>query len=471
MTFLGYIFVPAALLGLFLSPEYLLYLLMLAMPLEAGSIFNSSIGYFDFGIPPFFAVEICIFFRLAFQCLRGESLLPGPDDPARLIARTLLFFCCWGVFSAFIMPRIFAGTVVSSPRPSGGDQVAPLQWSLSNLAQAGYLTLNTTAVLYALKTIRTAQAATRLLNAFYWAVAIVIVVGFAQYFANALGLDFPYELFNNNPGYMQGFDQEIDYVRRINSTFVEPSFAGSFLSAVAAGLLASFLSGRRGLMRALAIFMVAVVLLLTTATTGLATLGAMLLVLLIFFNPFRKQGNKDHSLGRTWVLLGTMLAGAGLMLYFNPDLLQAALEVTVEKLESFSFVQRVLSDLFAMSIFLKTGLLGVGLGSSRSSSLLTTMFSTVGVVGVSLLGIILYRVNKLFPGRSASASLQICFWGFWGLLVAHAIAIPDLNRPALWALGLLLLVHLNVGVIVRVKEKAQARQLLPSGLPKPMSAG
>jgi len=147
-----------------------------------------------------------------------------------------------------------------------------------------------------------------------------------------------------------------------------------------------------------------------------------------------------------------------------------ALEVTVEKIESFSFVQRVLSDLFAMSIFLNTWLVGVGLGSSRSSSLVTTLFSTVGIVGIILLGIMLYKITKLFPARSASAPLQVCFWAFSGLLVAHAIAIPDLNRPALWALGLLLVIYLNVGVAVQVKEEAQVRRMLPSGLPKPMPA-
>jgi len=186
------------------------------------------------------------------------------------------------------------------------------------------------------------------------------------------------------------------------------------------------------------------VLLQTTATTGLASFAAMLCVLLVFFNPFRKQGKTRHSLAKTWITLGAILGIVGLVLYFNPDLLDAARAVTIDKMEGESFSSRVLSDLFALTVFVNTGTLGAGLGSSRSSSLVTTLLSTVGIVGVTLLGAVLYKILKMFPGRLAPASLQVAFWAFLCILVADALAVPDLNRPAFWALGMLALVQLNL---------------------------
>ncbi len=444
MTLLGLFFVPAALVCFLRRPSYLLFLLLIAMPFEAGSIFNGSIGDFQFGVPPFYFVEICILVRLAMYVWNSKTLLPPKSDPARRAAILLSAFWLWSVLSAFIMPHLFAGVVVQPPRGAGSDLFAPLHWSLSNLAQAMYLTLNVATVLYALQIVRTQQESRHLQKAFYWAVFIVITVGLAQSLALALGLEFPYEIFNNNPAYAQGFDQEIEYVRRINSTFVEPSYAGSFLSAVAAGFLASFLSGRRGLLWCFAIFMVVIMLLKTTATTGLAALAAMLCVLLVFFNPLKKRGETRHSITKTWIAIGLVFCVLGLMLYLNPDLLEAATAVTVEKVETVSFEGRIVSDLFGLSVMVNTGTLGAGLGSSRASSLITTLLSTVGVVGTALFAAMLYRIVKMFPGRLAPPSLQVSFWAFLGLFVADMIGVPDLNRPAFWALIVLALVQLNL---------------------------
>src|SRR5208337_189032 len=72
------------------------------------------------------------------------------------------------------------------------------------------------------------------------------------------------------------------------------------------------------------------------------------------------------------------------------------------------------------------------------------LLSTVGVVGTALFAAMLYRIVKMFPGRLAPSSLQVSFWAFLGLFVADMIGVPDLNRPAFWALIVLALVQLNL---------------------------
>ncbi len=87
--------------------------------------------------------------------------------------------------------------------------------------------------------------------------------------------------------------------------------------------------------------------------------------------------------------------------------------------------------------------LGVGMGSTRSSGLLLTLLASVGVVGISLFAVIVYKIIALFPGNSAIADLHLIYWALLTLGVSHALAVPDVNRPVLWALLILVTVHLN----------------------------
>ena len=73
-----------------------------------------------------------------------------------------------------------------------------------------------------------------------------------------------------------------------------------------------------------------------------------------------------------------------------------------------------------------------------------TFLSTVGIVGTSLFAMVLYKIVKLFPGRLAPSALQMTFWSLVGLLVAQSIAVPDINRPTLWALLVVVVAQLNV---------------------------
>jgi hypothetical protein len=447
MTFLGVFFIPVALVCFLWQPFYLLPLLMLASIFEAGSVLNGAIGDFEFGISPFYLTEIFIVLRLlmlAFGPAKLLNLLPRRVNPMRAVAWVLLAFWLWCFFSAFVMPHLFAGTSVSVPRNGTDEDFAPLHWSLSNLAQAGYLTLNVATVMYALHIVRTHRQTEQLVKALYFAVFIVVIIGCAQFLAAKEGWDFPYETFNNNPVYGKGIDQDIESFHRINSTFNEPSMAGSYLASITCGLLASFLTGRRGLTWLLALLGVTTTLFLTTSTTGFAAVAIGVVVLLLYFNPFRghKEGGKSSALG--WVVILAVFGAMGAVLFFTPDLLDAVLSTTVEKGDSYSFWVRLANEFHSMGLVLQTYGLGVGLGSNRSSGLIPTMLSSVGLVGTSLFTAVLYKIARAFPGRSARSSLQIGFWALLTMIISETVAVPDLNRSVLWALLVLVLTQLKV---------------------------
>jgi hypothetical protein len=453
MTLLGLFFIPITLACFFWKPRHLLPLLVVASVLEAGSVFNGAMGDFVFGVSPFYLVEICIAFRLLMHLWNGGTLLPTAQTPARGIALMLVAFLGWSLVSSFLLPRVFAGMPVISPRDRVDVDLVlgnlwPLRWSLSNLGQGIYLLLNTGAVLFAFLVIRSKHQADELARALRWAVFIVVAVGLTQCLAPVVGFSYPYAMFNNNPNNLMGFDpleHQIEGLTRISSTFAEPMNSGSFLAAAVTGMLASYLRGERGLLALMVLLAAAVVLLQTTSTTGYVSLVIMLFPLLICFNPLaRAEVPERPSFLKGWItVVVAALFAVGLVLAFVPSLSPALAHVTVDKSEGMSFLSRIAADQESFALLEDTYGLGVGLGSNRPSSLIMTLFSTVGIVGTTLFAMATYRVVKLFPGRAAPSRVQMSFWSMVGLLVA-SIGVPDINRPALWALFIVAAAQLSV---------------------------
>lgn len=473
MTLLGLFFVPAALVCLLFSSRGLLSLLIVASVFEAGSVFTGNIGGFVFGISPFCFVEICVALRLFWLVWDRGKLLPGKEAPTRTIAVLLLAFLAWSVVSSFLMPYLFAGTPVLSPRDREDLNVLlfnpePLHWTLSNLGAAGYLVLNVCAVLFAVLVIQTAKQAETLARALRWAVGIVIVVGILQQMAVVAGWHFPYEVFSNNPNAdPDTLYQEFDGFVRINSTFSEPMNTGSFLAAAASGLLATYLHGRRG-RYLFAIVAAIAVLLLSTSTTGFLASAVMFLVLLVYFRPTKSDESGRHRLSYGgWITVTvTMLCAAGLTVLLVPSLSEAALAMTINKGQGTSLASRIIADQDTIRLLASTYGFGVGLGSTRPSSLVAALLSTVGVVGTMIAAIVVYKIIQSFPGRLAPSILQMSFWSIIGLLVADSIAVPDINRPTLWAL--LLVVVAQLGIYSTAVGRAVPAEASASGRPAPV---
>jgi hypothetical protein len=444
VTLLGGIFIPLVLVCFLRKPAYLLPLLVFASLFEAGSVLNGSIGDFKFGVSPFAFVEVFIALRLIIIVMRGGMFLPSEENPARGIAVLLLAFLGWSLISAFAMPYVFSGIPVYSPREgldiSYGALVS-LQWNLSNLAQGTYLVLNVVTVLFAFHIISTMDQADQLTRAFNWAVVLAVAAALLQRIA---GPYYPYDVISSNPAYAQGFDQQVEGIQRITSTFIEASAAGSFLAAIASGLLACYLSGRRGLRLLLGILLVVLVLFDTTATTGYAAFAGMFCILAVYFGLFGQDRKRQSSFIKTWVPILLVISLAVAYLAFNPSLLEAFLSVTIDKMGGLSFASRLMADLYSITLVKNTYGIGVGLGSNRPSSLIMTFLSTVGLVGTFLFATVLYKIGKLYPGRSAPRALQMTFWSLVGILVSGSIAVPDLNRPTMWALLVIVVAQLNV---------------------------
>lgn len=431
---------PLALGFTLFRPSYLLALLIISSVFQGAAVINGKVGDFEFGLPPFYFVAICIAFRYLLLFVNdNQGLLPA-DNPTRGLSKVLLYFTAWCVSSSFILPRLFAGMEVYDPR-GGIDQQyvyqSALTWSFSNLAQAIFLVLDVVVVLYALRVVKTSVQSSRLIRSFLVAAGIVTLIGLSESVAGLLGWSFPYAVLNSNPVYSQGFDQMLDSYQRINATFTEPSYAGAFLASAASGLLASYLGGKKGLGQFLLMSGVLIVLLSTTSTTGYAAFGITTALLLFFFNPLAKRTEHRRSSAKGWSAIFAAALVCGMVLHFNEGLFEAAVSATLDKVDGLSFVHRIASDSFALSLARNTYGLGTGLGSNRPSSLLTALLSTVGVPGTLLFGMIVYRCFKGSPGYSSRNSFQIAVWALCGLLIAQVIGIPDITSSVLWAVLLM----------------------------------
>jgi hypothetical protein len=446
ITLFGAILVPLTVAAFFFRPDYLLPLLVVSAAFPAATVFNVSVGNFPGGVQPFYFVAAFVAVRVAVIARRSHRLLPREGSAVGRASRPLMWFWLWAVPSAFILPVIFRGMSVLVPREgipevadvlSSGAYGGPLQWGLSNLAQAGYLTLCVAVVIYAARISGPAMSH-RAVRALRLAVGIVAVVAILQLVALEFGWGFPYGLLNANPAWSKLYAEKVGGFSRVSSTFSEPSVAGGFLAAAWIGLMAEFVTGRRGLAFLGAAACVFVALLRTTASTGYVTalVGGALMVL--FFRRIHGEKGPRRVNWRRWVgPAAVTIVVAGAMFMLSPSLLRVASLMTLGKLHSGSLVGRMLSDVFALRILFRTYGLGVGLGSNRPSSLLTYLLSNVGLVGCLLFGVFIARLLSALRDACRTergTDLRFVLWMVIGWLVAQVLAIPDLSFSPFWAI-------------------------------------
>ena len=277
----GIILLPLT-LGIFCFSSYTAEWAIITAILQGAALVNSG-GGFAVGLSPYFFVTALIALRLVPQLLTGKVSF-FTDEPVRSHVHVLFMFTLWCAVSAFVLPLLFQGLPVDSPRSSVDSSYytqLPLTWSFSNAGQAGYMILNLMLVLRILQLSTSQKRLERLINAFSWSGMLVAGVGVYQILCNRFGLPFPSWLFNSNQAWAELPNQLISGgFSRISATFPEPSGAASFLSAwsvfelsLAMGLVRQ--SGRHWLCAAVG----TAVLIATASTTGYVVAAVMCVVM------------------------------------------------------------------------------------------------------------------------------------------------------------------------------------------------
>ena len=167
ITPIGLILIPLSLIIFYFRPRFLISWAIVVSAFQAASVINVG-GDFAIGVSPYFFVVSLVAMRFVAVFLQGRLGFKH-DDIALEITLPLLMLTAWGVASAFLLPHLFAGIHVDTPR-LGMDPVSttPLDWSMSNAAQAGYLVLNSVFFIYVMWRSDDIYYIDQLAKAFVW---------------------------------------------------------------------------------------------------------------------------------------------------------------------------------------------------------------------------------------------------------------------------------------------------------------
>jgi hypothetical protein len=445
ITPIGLILIPASLLIFYFRPTFLIAWAIIVSAFQAASVINIG-GGFAIGVSPYFFVVSLVAIRFATACLQGRLGFKR-GDTALDITRPLMMLVAWGVASAFLLPHLFAGIHVDTPR-LGMDPVSttPLEWSMSNAAQAGYLILNSVFVIYVLWQSTNSYYIDHLASSFVWSGAIASAVGAYQLAAHLLGFRFPSEIFNSNAGWQQLVSQKVAGAWRVSATFNEPSSAGIFFAAWTTYLLFLTMDRRTATGLLWILFWCGIVMLiLTTSTTGYLT-AFILIALLISreLSSLAVKGYINEKLLLTFVAIATALGAATL---FIPDFHQLLSDILWYKSQSHSGHERHSTILVALDVATQSCGLGVGLGSNRPSGMLFYIVSNIGIPG-SILIIGLVSATRRVVVRTMRAPdtsdkirayTRSAAWALAMYCVAMSISGADISSPHLWILWSLVL--------------------------------
>jgi hypothetical protein len=355
-----------------------------------------------------------------------ERLRIGAGDPVTLRGWSvpqlwLLAFTAIGVLGAAFLPRVFAGVAHAMGSRGSINEAAftAVSPSGTNIIQAFYLVLNLMLFSIASYLVATREHGVRwALKGVACGLAFACLLGLYQLVAFYAGLPWPTEIINSNTGVGQFPDQMAGGIKRITSTFWEPSLLGyNFV-----GCLGLFLLGGRA--PALGVFALCV-LMLSTSSLGYFGLVALVAVWLVLDK--RVSGGAKARIALA--VVATCLAFIAIDYLWLDS--QALHDLVLNKADSSSGVGRSTADGLALQTFIESGGLGVGVGSTRASSFLATLLATTGLPGVLAFGAFAVTlVHGCY--RSADAeSRQMCF-ALIGFLIVWIIAIPDLVQATFW---------------------------------------
>lgn len=415
-TIIGAIFFCLGAYCFLRKEDGLLGMLIVATVFEAASALNVA----GRGIQPHYIIATFIIGRFLVNSVFGlRATSPMPQG------KWLLIFGAVAIVATLVFPIVFAGTPIYDPKLGIDDGLfirPPLTFGLNNVAQAVFVAWHI-ATAYAVLGLAYSYRTTRKFYIFSFYLSLVFI--FAQSFCSLAGIPYPDSLMRNNPGYGITDIELVSHGVRCPGTFTEPSIAGAFLAMYCVGFLAAYLQGKGG---AFKVILSLLTIGLITSSGAFLALAICLMALAFRYSPFRFPWFVKIPQARrlAWISL-LFVAPVVLALMFSAGYRETLIGLTVSKSETGSFINRTASDLYGLQLFVKTYGLGLGLGSSRSSSLLTTLLSCVGGLGTLAFGMFYIKLFRNLPKEYVWLA-----WAAYALFINMCIDISDVTIPILW---------------------------------------
>lgn len=415
MTILGAIFAIAYLIGLGkYGMRGLLTVTVCAAPFSS----SAMIAFGGNGVTPFYVGVILYIIVSLAETLRS----PVERAPFQSRSGVLAVLVSVVGLTAIAGPTWFAGLPVIAPGVGLDQQVGtqtPLTYSMSGLAQFGYLAL---ALLLVHLNQRHQLISRRMIT---MALAIGVTVALAAYAFSVLGITWPKAFFDNFPGnfYAKGSS-------RLRAQFAEPSQLGAF-SLVAFAYFATATLTARAPKRVLAhlAFAGGSALLLVASYSGTAIVGLVITAAfgaVIGVVVWIRNGARIRPV---MAISGCVMVIVAIPL--SEYLVNFVTEAVDGKYGGTSFRNRGLANDIAFRIYNETNFIGVGIGNNRASSLFPMLLSTIGILGVLLFLVLICR--SIFTSVALMDRRPLAM-GLLAQMAAAFTSLADFSSPIMWTL-------------------------------------
>jgi hypothetical protein len=339
---------------------------------------------------------------LVLKIIVPKLMPPSPDLTDTLQLRNLGFlglFLLVGLIATAMAPRLFLNEVVIMPMRSSwaADLLAP---TISNITHSGYVTLSVMSVFAISLMANEPKFRDALLKSVLVGGIVCIGTGLVDLAAWNTGTENLLEPFRNAKyGYLT--TAELGGVRRVVGFTPEASVYGPICVqfATAALLLRPlYAKTRQGLFAMIVTAGLLGMALLSTSSTayaGLAVLGAVyasnLIRRAVFPTVLGQSGLLAELLASLSIVIALVYVLIANVHVFDPlvDLVQ---EVLFNKSTSYSFYERSHWNDVAWKAVASTWGLGVGFGSTRTSSWFAAVVSNTGIVGAAFMLIFLAQI-------------------------------------------------------------------------------
>lgn len=459
MTLLGIIVVPLGLFWLFkLNSTKLLYLFTAVTPFSAATIveFKGS----TFGMPPSFFIGILLIIALLIKYIshRSKICVDGLQKYYYLSFSILWLYS----FMSLLLPAVFLlfGNSYSLFNPAFADQNYSGDVPTYTVTQFVYFTFflaTTFAVMIETTNICVAKKSLKIILE----VAMFTVIwGIVFYILNFAGVtEYPHWVFNNHPGYSQGYDQKFSILSRMASVAQEPSIYGYFLSIMISMVMTfnvlDFYVLKPATQKIFCFVMIATALMTTSSTAFLGIFISIMMTTLLAI-LCKVFGKALSYLFKQLVVLSVVGISLFIIIiqkinfdkdavvdtFYQLTILKATTGSGEERSESFFHGIKVLSDTFY---------LGSGFGSNRNFDLGSTILANTGIIGLILFmcsfgGVILISLLKakkiLRLEKNLDDAAKITIGLVSALMTALALmftSVPDYVNMYFWLIiGLLM---------------------------------
>jgi hypothetical protein len=433
MNFPALIFWLVIVCSFWARPRTVLVLLLASVPFASLSLLPTAItGGMTLLPQMMFAVVLIL------KVVAPHAVTLSPKFLNALQLRSLGYlalFLLAGIVATMIMPRLFLGQVVIFPMRTAymADLLSPGQ---ANFTQSGYVVLSVmTALAVTLMADEPGFTGT-LLKALLAGGMVCVVTGLIDIAAASTGMESLLEPFRNAEYALLTSDTVGAGVRKVVGFTPEASAYGPICVefAAATGLLRSLYA--EGQQRMYATIVAVSLVVMALLSTSSAAYGGLAILGLVYGGNLIRRAAYSSAIGQSG-LLGELLVGLGLIiallfvLIAHADLLNPLLNLIEEQIFNkpltASFYERSHWNTTAWEAVASTWGLGIGFGSTRTSSWFASVISNTGVIGAAFMGVFLVQT---FARRSISRTpLSAGLLSALKLSLVPALAMAGVESP------------------------------------------